>query len=86
MTYLAKSGPDLFDFGNRNTKTIIKTNIKKQYQQTAGLIQRLINISHLLSIGVTVAETFCLRKYVFVVYKFVLHGKQFLAKQTRGME
>ena len=23
---------------------------------------------------------------LFVVYKFVLHGKQFLAKQTRGIE
>ena len=61
---------------------MINTNIKKLYQQTAGLIQRLTNISHLLLIGVIVAEKFCLTKYMFVVYKFVLHGKQFVAKHT----
>ena len=55
---------------------MINTNIKKQYQQTPGSIQRLTNISHLLLIGVIVAEKFCLTKCVFVVYKFVLHRKQ----------
>ena len=46
-----------------------------------------MNISHLkLLIGVIVAEKFCLRRCVFVVYKFVLHGKLFLAKQIRGIE
>ena len=34
---------------------------KKQYQQTTGLIQRLINISHFLSLGVIVAEKFCFK-------------------------
>ena len=56
---------------------MINTNIKKQYQQTAILIQRLIDISHHLSI--IVAEKFCLRKCVFVGYKFVLH----LVKQVK---
>ena len=37
-------------------------NINKQYQQTTGLIQILINNTHLLSIGVIVAGKFCLRK------------------------
>ena len=32
-------------------KTLFNTNIKKQYQQTTRLIQRLINFSHLLLIG-----------------------------------
>ena len=41
---------------------MINTNTKKQYQQTKGLIQRLVNVSHLLSIGVIVAETFSLRE------------------------
>ena len=40
------------------------TDINKQYQQTTGLIQRLINITHLLLIGVIVAEKFYLRKCV----------------------
>ena len=43
---------------------MMNINIIKHYQQTTGLIQRLINISHLLSIGVIVAEKFCLRKCV----------------------
>ena len=47
-----------------------------QFQQTAGLIQRLTNISHLLLIGAIVAEKLYLRKSVFVVFKVVLHGKQ----------
>ena len=64
---------------------MINTNIKKQYQQT-GKIQRLINMSQLLSFSVTVAETFCLRKCLFVVYKYVLRGKQFLATQIRRIE
>ena len=38
---------------------------KKQYQQTTRLIQRLISISHLQSIGVIVAVNFCLRKCVY---------------------
>ena len=63
---------------------MINTNFKKQYQQTAGLIQRLTNISHLLLIGVIVAEKFCLRKCVFVVYKFVLHGKQITCQTDKG--
>ena len=63
---------------------MINPNINKQYQQTAGLVQRLINNTHLLSVGVIVAEKFCLEKCVFVVYKFVLHGKQFFAKTDKG--
>ena len=47
-----------------------------QFHQTAGLIQRLTNISHLLLIGAIVAEKLYLRKSVFVVFKVVLHGKQ----------
>ena len=56
---------------------MINNNIIKKYLQTTGLIQRLINISHLLSIGVIVAEKLCL----LVVPKLVLRGKQFLTKQ-----
>ena len=63
---------------------MISTKIKHQYQQTTGLIQRLTNISHLLLIGVIVAEKFCLRKCVFVVYKFVLHGKQITCQTVKG--
>ena len=42
-------------------QSIYNININKQYQQTPGLIQRLINIIHLLLIGVIVAQMFCLR-------------------------
>ena len=65
---------------------MINTNIKKPYQQTAGLIigLRLTNISHVLLIGVIVAEKLCLRKCVFVVYKFVLHGKQITCQTDKG--
>ena len=56
-------------------------NINKKYQQTTGLIQRLINISHFCGL-VLLFEKVCL----LVVQKFVLHGKQFLAKQKRGTE
>ena len=41
---------------------------KTIYQQTTGLIQRLGNISHLLSIGVIVAKKFCLRKCVCLLF------------------
>ena len=59
-------------------------NIKKQYQQTAGLTQRLINISHLLLIGVIVAEKFCSRKCVVVFCKFVVHGEQITCQTDKG--
>ena len=50
-------------FYNYQSKTMI--NIKKQYQQTTrGLIQRLINNTLLLWIGVIVAENFCIRNCV----------------------
>ena len=56
-------------------------NIKKQYQQATGLILRLNNKIKLLSIGVIISEKFFFQKVcLFVVYEFVLHGKQFLAK------
>ena len=49
--------------------------IKKQYQQTTGLIQILNNNIQLLSM-LLFSKKFCFSS-VFVVYKFVLHGKQF---------
>ena len=64
---------------------MINTNIKK-YQQTTGLIEGLNNNILLLSIGVLVSEKFCFSKCVCVLFTCVLHGKQFLAKQTRGIE
>ena len=39
-------------------------NINEQYQRTAGPTQRLINLTHLLSIGVIGVEKFCLRNCV----------------------
>ena len=66
---------------------MINFNINKRYQHATELIQRLINITHLLSIGIIVAQTFCLRKCVCLLFlKFVWNGKQFLAKQKRGIE
>ena len=38
--------------------------LQKRYQQTTGLIQRLICNTHILSIGVILAEKFCLRKCI----------------------
>ena len=84
MSFLDKFGPDRFYFriimlnNNQNQKTISTNN---------RIIQRLINISHLLLIGVIVAERLCLRMCVCCCMdKFVMHGKQFLAKQIRGIE
>ena len=67
---------------------MINTNMKKQQQQTTGLIQRLSNNIQLLPIGVIVTEKFCFSKCVclFDFYKFFLHGKQSLVKQTRGID
>ena len=64
---------------------MINTNIKKQQQQTIGLIQRLSNNIQLLSLGVIVSEKLCQEVRLFVVYKLVLHGRQFLAKEKKGM-
>ena len=47
---------------------MINININKQYQQATGLTQRLTKISHLLLIGVIVAETFCMRKCVCLLF------------------
>ena len=63
---------------------MINTNIRKQQQQTTGLIQRLSNNIQLLSIGVIVSEKFCLRKCLVVVYKFALHGQQFSCQPGKG--
>ena len=63
-----------------------QNNIKKQYQQTKGLIQRSINISHLLSIGVIVAEKFCFEKVFVCCLQVSLAWKKFLARQKRGIE
>ena len=52
---------------------------QKQYQQETGLIQRIINISHLLSIGVIVVEKFSLRNVC-------LAWKKNLAKQIWVIE
>ena len=41
---------------------------KKQFQQTIGLIQRLVNNTHLSSIGLFVAEKFCLRKCFYLLF------------------
>ena len=58
--------------------------MKKQQQQTTGIIQRLsINIQ-LLSIGVIVSEKFCFRNCLFVVYKFALRGQQFSYQTGKG--
>ena len=59
---------------------------QKHHQQSAGLIQRLTNISHIcrLVLSVIVAEKFCLRKCMFVVYKFALHGKQITVPNRQG--
>ena len=48
---------------------MINTNIKKQYQQTTGLIQRLNNNIQHLSIGVIVSEKFGCRKCVCLAWK-----------------
>ena len=63
---------------------MINTNIKKQQQQTTGLIQSLSNNTQLLSIGVIVSEMFCFRNCLFVVYKFALHGQQFSCQNGKG--
>ena len=59
--------------------------INEQYQQTTGLIQISINNTNLF-----VDWCYCGRdvffERVFVVYKFVLDGEQFLAKQTSEIE
>ena len=82
--YLAKPGPEICYFrSNKPEQWSTPTSINN-YQQTWRLIQRLINISLLLSIGVIVAEKFCLRKCVFVVYKFVLHEKQITCQTDKG--
>ena len=70
-------------------------NINKHYQQTTGLIQRLINIAHLSSICVVLAKKFCLRKCVYCVrvslarktisnkQEYVQNGFPFVCKQAR---
>ena len=63
---------------------MININIKKQQQQTIGLIQRLSNNIQLLSIGVIVLKKFCFRKCLFVVYKFALLGQQFSCQTGKG--
>ena len=65
---------------------MININIKKQYQQATGLIQRLINNTHLF-----VNWCYCGREVLFekvcllVIQNFVLYGKQFHAEQKRGI-
>ena len=63
---------------------MINTNIKKQQQQTIGLVQRLSKNIQLLSIGVIVSEKFCFRKCLFVVCKFALDGQQFSCQTGKG--
>ena len=61
--------------------------IKKQYQQTTGLIQRLNNNIQFLSIGVIASREVLFQKLcLFVVDKFVLHRKHFFAKKIKGIE
>ena len=45
--------------------------INKQYQQTTGFILKLVNISHLLLIGVTLAEVLFEIVRLFVVLKWI---------------
>ena len=59
---------------------------KKQQQQTTGLIQRLNDNIQLLSIGVIVSEKFCLTKCVCLLFTNLSCMKDFLAKQTKGIE
>ena len=63
---------------------MMDTNIKKQQQQTTGLIQRLRNKIQLLVISVIVSEKFWFRKCLFVVYKLALHGQQFSRQTGKG--
>ena len=63
---------------------MINSNIKRQQQQTTGLIQRLSNNIQLLSIGVIVSEKFCFRKCLYVFYKFALHGQRFSCQTGKG--
>ena len=45
----------------------ISTSIK-QYHQTRGFIKGLINDTHLLYIGVTMVEKFCLRQFICLLF------------------
>ena len=65
---------------------MININICKQYQQTTGLIQRLINNTQLVSIGIVVAVKLFDVVFLFVVHRLVLPGEQCLAKQKRELE
>ena len=49
-------------------------NIKKQYQPTTGLIQRIINDTHLLSIGVILAGEILFEKMFQKVCSIVIHN------------
>ena len=61
--------------------------INKQCVETTGLIQRLVNITHLSFDWCHCGREVLFEKVcLFVVHKLVLHGKQFLAKQIRGIE
>ena len=63
---------------------MINTNIKKQYQQTTGLIQGLNNNIQLLLIDVIISEKSCFRKCLVVVHKLALHGQQFYCQTGKG--
>ena len=87
MAYLAKSGPDIlcyFRSSNQNQNSeVIDIIIKKQYQQTIGLIKRIINKTPWSYLDIEVLfEKVCL----FAVHKIVWHGKQLLVKQKKGIE
>ena len=60
------------------------TNIKKQYQQTSGLIQRLNNNIELLSVGVIVSEKFCFSKFVVCCLQVCLAWKTISCQTDMG--
>ena len=64
---------------------MINTNIKKYNQQTTGLIERLDKNIQFCQLVLLSQRSF-VSVNVLVVYKSVLHGKQFLDRQTRGIE
>ena len=67
---LTQSGRDSINnlFHKYQSKAMNNTNIKKQFQLTAGLIQRSNNNIQLLSIGVIVSGEFCFRKRVCLLF------------------
>ena len=77
-------GLDLFYF------TIILNNVQYQYQKKYQQvwINSKIKQQHTIYVGWCYCqrEVFFQKVCLFVVFKFVLHGKQFLVKQTRGID